>query len=37
MYSHFDSTSWVTPFGLIFIAAIFAAWFFARRNATQST
>ena len=34
MYSHFDSTAWVTPFGLIFIAAIFAAWFFARRNAS---
>jgi phosphatidylglycerol:prolipoprotein diacylglycerol transferase len=34
MYSHFDSTAWVTPFGLIFIAAIFTAWFFARRNAT---
>lgn len=35
MYSHFDATSWVTPFGLIFIAAIFTAWFFARRNATS--
>lgn len=34
MYSHFDSISWVTPFGLIFIAAISTAWFFARRNAT---
>ena len=34
MYSHFDSTAWVTPFGLIFIAAIFTAWFFARRNAS---
>lgn len=33
MYSHFDATSWVTPFGLIFIAAIFTSWFFARRNA----
>ena len=33
MYSHFDSMVWVTPFGLIFIAAIFTAWFFARRNA----
>jgi phosphatidylglycerol:prolipoprotein diacylglycerol transferase len=33
MYSHFDATSWVTPFGLMFIAAIFTAWFFARRNA----
>mgnify|MGYP001818360540 CR=1 FL=1 len=36
MYSHFDSTTWVTPFGLIFIAAIFTAWFFARRNATAA-
>ena len=33
MYSQFDVTSWVTPFGLIFIAAICIAWFFARRNA----
>lgn len=33
MYSLFDTTSWVTPFGLIFIGAIFVAWFFARRNA----
>ena len=33
MYSHFDSTTWVTPFGLIFLAAIFTAWYFARRNA----
>lgn len=33
MYSHFSSTDWVTPFGLIFIAAILAAWYFARRNA----
>lgn len=36
MYSHFDATSWVTPFGLIFIAAIFTSWFFARRNATAA-
>ena len=35
MYSHFDSTSWVTPFGLIFITAIFTAWFLARRNAAS--
>jgi phosphatidylglycerol:prolipoprotein diacylglycerol transferase len=34
MYSHFDTTSWVTPFGLIFIFAILTSWFFARRNAT---
>src|SRR5210317_895473 len=34
MYSHFDTTSWVTPFGLIFILAIVTSWFFARRNAT---
>ena len=33
MYPHFDSTTWVTPFGLVFLAAIFTAWFFARRNA----
>jgi phosphatidylglycerol:prolipoprotein diacylglycerol transferase len=36
MYSHFASNEWVTPFGLIFIAAIFIAWFFARRNASSS-
>jgi phosphatidylglycerol:prolipoprotein diacylglycerol transferase len=36
MYSHFDSAAWVTPFGLIFIAAIFTAWFFARRNASAT-
>ena len=35
MYSHFDSTTWATPFGLIFIAAMFTAWFFARRNAVS--
>lgn len=34
MYSHFGSNTWVTPFGLIFIAAILTAWFLARRNAT---
>lgn len=33
MYSHFDATSWVTPFGLVFLAAITVAWYFARRNA----
>lgn len=37
MYSHFSSTDWVTPFGLIFIAAIFVAWFFARRNALSAS
>lgn len=36
MYSHFDSTTWVTPFGLIFVAAIFVAWYFARRNAARA-
>ena len=33
MYSHFDSNIWVTPFGLIFIFAILAAWTLTRRNA----
>jgi phosphatidylglycerol:prolipoprotein diacylglycerol transferase len=33
MYSYFDTNVWVTPFGLIFIAAIFAAWTYSRRNA----
>lgn len=36
MYSYFDSTTLVTPFGLIFIAAIFVAWFWARRNAAKT-
>jgi len=36
MYSYFDSNIWVTPFGLIFIAAIAAAWALARRNAVIS-
>lgn len=33
MYSHFNSYDWVTPFGLIFLAAIFVTWWLARRNA----
>ena len=33
MYSYFDSGIWVTPFGLIFLAAIFSAWLTASRNA----
>ena len=33
MYSHFDSTVWVTPFGLIFVLAILTCWWAARRNA----
>ncbi len=33
MYSYFESSTWVTPFGLIFLAAISAAWWLARRNA----
>jgi len=36
MYSHFSSTDWITPFGLVFIAAIFTAWYFARRNASTT-
>lgn len=35
MYSHFDSYDWVTPFGLIFLAAILVAWWLARRNAVS--
>ncbi len=37
MYSHFDSNTWVTPFGLIFLAAIFTAWWLARRNAVAAS
>jgi phosphatidylglycerol:prolipoprotein diacylglycerol transferase len=33
MYSHFDSDSWITPFGLIFLCAIFSAWLYASHNA----
>jgi len=36
MYSYFNSTTSVTPFGLIFVVAIVAAWFFARRNASTT-
>jgi phosphatidylglycerol:prolipoprotein diacylglycerol transferase len=36
MYSHFSATDWVTPFGLVFVTAIIAAWIFARRNATTT-
>ncbi|MGB5334429.1 MAG: prolipoprotein diacylglyceryl transferase family protein [Woeseiaceae bacterium] len=36
MYSHFDSFTWVTPFGLFFLAAIMAAWWLARRNAVST-
>ena len=36
MYSHFDSNTWVTPFGLIFVAAMLVAWQFARHNAAKS-
>ena len=36
MYSYFASNHWVTPFGLIFVTAIFVAWFFARRNASST-
>jgi phosphatidylglycerol:prolipoprotein diacylglycerol transferase len=35
MYSHFDLLTWVTPFGLIFLVAIVAAWWLARRNANS--
>ena len=33
MYSHFATDVWITPFGLIFVVAIVAAWAYARRNA----
>ena len=33
MYSHFDSITWVTPFGLMFLTAILVSWSLARRNA----
>jgi prolipoprotein diacylglyceryltransferase len=37
VYSHFSATDWVTPFGLMFIGAIFTAWVFARRNAATTS
>ena len=36
MYSHFSATDLVTPFGLVFIAAIFVAWGYARWNASTT-
>ena len=33
MYSHFDTYDWATPFGVLFLSAIFIAWWLARRNA----
>lgn len=33
MYSHFDTFDWATPFGVLFLFAIFIAWWLARRNA----
>lgn len=36
MYSYFDFTTLVTPFGLIFIAAIFVTWCFARWNVSRT-
>jgi prolipoprotein diacylglyceryltransferase len=36
MYAHFDSETWLGPFGLIFIAAVLTAWLCARRNAAVS-
>ena len=36
MYSHFSTTAWVTPFGLMFAGAIFTAWALARRNAATA-
>ncbi len=36
MYSHFDSDNWVTPFGLIFVAATLVVWALSRRNASAS-
>ena len=37
MYSYFDSNTWVTPFGLIFLTAIITAWWLARRNAVAAS
>lgn len=36
MYSHFEFGTWITPFGLIFLAAIILAWVLARRNAAAT-
>lgn len=33
MYSHFGNQGWVTPFGVLFVMAMFAMWWLARRNA----
>ena len=37
MYSHFSATDWVTPFGLVFLGAVFVAWLLARRNASKTS
>jgi len=37
MYSYFDSSTWVTPFGLLFLAAIFVSWWLTRRNAVRAS
>lgn len=37
MYSHFDTLTWVTPFGLLFLAAIVTAWWLARHNAVSNS
>lgn len=35
MYAQFDSVTWMTPFGVIFLCAILCAWWLARRNAVS--
>ena len=36
MYSYFGSSTWISPFGLLFLAAIVLAWWLSRRNAVSA-
>ena len=36
MYSQFGSSTWISPFGLMFLAAIAVAWWLSRRNAISA-
>lgn len=36
MYPYFDATTWITPYGLFFLAGVTLAWFLGRRNAASA-
>ena len=33
MYPAFGSLTWITPYGLVLVVALFSCWFYARRRA----